>query len=85
MSAITPTFYSYNPPTRGNYGSFYIRKPEYMINLLIPEEDLGRQLKTKDQAHHTEMNKLRHEKEEEEKWVKHLREEHRQYQVIIYF
>ena len=56
-----------------------------MINLLIPEEDLGRQLKTKDQAHHTEMNKLRHEKEEEEKWVKHLREEHRQYQVIIYF
>ena len=43
-SAFNTGFYTYNPPTRGNYSSFFIKKPDYMVNLLIPEQDLHKQI-----------------------------------------
>merc|ERR1712029_429209 len=51
-------------PTRGNYGSFYIQKPSYMINLLIPEQDLQRQINAQEHEHRAEINKLKKEKEQ---------------------
>ena len=82
-SAITPTFYTYNPPTKGgnNYSSYYIRKPDYMVNLLIPEQDLQRQINAQEQEHHSEIAKLRQEKEVKFKETGVLISEKRQFEV----
>ena len=56
-----------------------------MINLLIPEQDLSRQIRSQHQQHLAEMEKLMQEKNEESRWITELRGEHREFQVIIYY
>ena len=82
-SAITPTFYTYNPPTRGNYSSFYIAKPEYMVNLLIPEQDVTRQINSQEKAFEEEIKEFKREKDEKERERQVLTSEHRNFQVNI--
>ena len=81
ICAITPTFYEYNPPTRGNYSSFYIHKPNYMVNLLIPEQDLNRQLKSQEKQFQEQINELKQEKATKQSENNVLLAQQRKFQV----
>ena len=60
-------FNIYYPPTTGNYSSYYIQKPQRMINLLIPEKDMNRQLYNQDIAFKAEIEKDVQEKESKQR------------------
>ena len=53
-----------------------------MVNLLIPEQDLQRQINAQEQEHHTEIAKLRAEKEVKFKKTGILISEKRQFEVF---
>ena len=79
-SAITPTLYTYNPPTRGNYTSYYLRKPDNLVNLLIPEQNLHRHIQSQEKEHKSQIAMLEEEKNEVIKDMKKLEAERKQFQ-----
>ena len=52
-----------------------------MVNLLIPEQDLQRQINAQEQEHHSEIAKLRQEKEVKFQETGVLIKEKRQFEV----
>ena len=76
-------FNIYYPPTTGNYSSYYIQKPQRMINLLIPEKDMNRQLYNQDQAFKAEIEKDVKEKESKQRERVQMQHEKRGHEVIF--
>ena len=76
-------FNIYYPPTTGNYSSYYIQKPQRMINLLIPEKDMNRQLYNQDQAFKAEIEKDVKEKESKQRERMQMQHEKRGHEVFF--
>ena len=76
-------FNIYYPPTTGNYSSYYIQKPQRMINLLIPEKDMNRQLYNQDQAFKAEIEKDVQEKESKQRERMQMQHEKRGHEVFF--
>ena len=76
-------YFTYNPPTRGNYSSYHIPAPRDFRNLLIPEKDLNRQIDNEDKSFRKEITLLKNEVELKKKQLLPKRVEKRQYEVNI--
>ena len=76
-------FNIYYPPTTGNYSSYYIQKPQRMINLLIPEKDMNRQLYNQDLAFNAEIENDVKEKESKQRERMQMQHEKRGHEVIF--
>lgn len=76
-------FNIYYPPTTGNYSSYYIQKPQRMINLLIPEKDMNRQLYNQDLAFQAEIAKDVQEKESKQRERMQMQHEKRGHEVFF--
>ena len=76
-------FNIYYPPTTGNYSSYYIQKPQRMINLLIPEKDMNRQLYNQDQAFKAEIEKDVKETESKQRERMQMQHEKRGHEVFF--
>ena len=79
-------YYDYYPPTSGkNYASYFIPKPHRMINLLLPEKDMNRQIHNQDVAFREEMAKDEEYKNGKKDERSTMLEEKRKHEVITNF
>ena len=77
-------YFTYNPPTRGNYSSYHLPAPRDFRNLLISEKDLNRQIRDESRSFHDEITLLKNEVESKKKeTLQKLFEEKRQHEVNI--